>query len=318
MREINKQSFIDIASNLKLDRPALIEKDYYGVQLLKIIAGIDLEDWILIFAGGTCLAKAHTTDLSRMSEDIDIKFVAKPHVQNESKNKRKNLKKKFKKELIEEIEKNNVFSVIDESSRNEGSNRAFLISYPKIFEHEALRANIKLEFTEIKEPWFTPTTTAVGSIYAQEMDKEPEVLNCRCDTLEGILIEKLISLLRRTAKASRGHKLGEDQALVRHVYDIFFISKHGYDAEKVSRKFDEVVQYDKAQFGNLHTEFQDSPYAELKHGLRELKNNPIHEERYKNFLSPLVYYKNPPTWVEGIKNIESLTSQLFPKVTLAS
>jgi len=66
--------FADVADTLGIAYPAIVEKDYYAVQLLKLLAGLDTPGYILVFAGGTCLAKAHQNTY-RMSEDIDIKFV---------------------------------------------------------------------------------------------------------------------------------------------------------------------------------------------------------------------------------------------------
>jgi hypothetical protein len=43
--------------------PSFIEKDYYGVQLLKTIMGMPVTNWQFSFAGGTCLAKAHIKNL---------------------------------------------------------------------------------------------------------------------------------------------------------------------------------------------------------------------------------------------------------------
>ncbi|PFG07937.1 nucleotidyl transferase AbiEii/AbiGii toxin family protein [Marinobacter sp. LV10MA510-1] len=67
----------DVADALGIERPAIVEKDYYAVQLLKLLATIKPIEFDLVFAGGTSLAKAHQNTY-RMSEDIDIKLVPKP------------------------------------------------------------------------------------------------------------------------------------------------------------------------------------------------------------------------------------------------
>ena len=50
-------------------RPAIIEKDYYVTEALRIIAGNDGER--IIFKGGTSLSKGWNL-IGRFSEDVDI------------------------------------------------------------------------------------------------------------------------------------------------------------------------------------------------------------------------------------------------------
>jgi len=246
-----------------------------------------------------------------MSEDIDIKFLAKPDIAKLSNNKRKNLKKGLKTDIINLIEANEVLSVADSRSRNEGSNRMFLVDYPNEFTHTSLRSRLKLEFTEIGLFRFPAYISSVGSIYERETGQKDEITNIPCDTIENILIEKLISLLRRTAKVARGASFEDDETLVRHIYDLFFIVQNGYDESKVNDQFKFVVEYDKQQFGNNHKEFASNPNAELHYGLDQILNNPMHEKRYANFLGPLVYNPKPPTWQQGIKNIKNLATKFI-------
>src|ERR1700758_4884165 len=57
---------------LDLEDP-VIEKDYYVTQLIHALSGTEDEYFRLVFAGGTCLAKAHKI-VKRMSEDVDFKI----------------------------------------------------------------------------------------------------------------------------------------------------------------------------------------------------------------------------------------------------
>lgn len=66
--------FTDVADVLGIKNPAIVEKDYYAVQLLSTLRSLTFENYVLVFAGGTCLAKAYQNTY-RMSEDIDIKLV---------------------------------------------------------------------------------------------------------------------------------------------------------------------------------------------------------------------------------------------------
>lgn len=48
----------------------VIEKDYYVTQVIHALSGIENDYFRLVFAGGTCLAKAHKI-IKRMSEDVE-------------------------------------------------------------------------------------------------------------------------------------------------------------------------------------------------------------------------------------------------------
>lgn len=69
--------FVDIADALGLGNPAIVEKDYYVVQLLQHISALELEYHQIVFSGGTALAKS-AIKTYRMSEDVDLKLVPKP------------------------------------------------------------------------------------------------------------------------------------------------------------------------------------------------------------------------------------------------
>ena len=69
----NKAVIEEVALELGIN-PAFVEKDWYVVQILKIIGSLDLLGAQAIFAGGTALAKAHGL-LKRFSEDIDFRLV---------------------------------------------------------------------------------------------------------------------------------------------------------------------------------------------------------------------------------------------------
>lgn len=74
MPTLDPTLFSDVADALGISSPVLVEKDYYAVQLLNIINKLSFDGYQLVFAGGTCLAKAHKNTY-RMSEDVDIKLV---------------------------------------------------------------------------------------------------------------------------------------------------------------------------------------------------------------------------------------------------
>ena len=78
MRELN-EVFLAVADALNIDATSIVEKDYYVVELLRLLQPLKFETHDLVFAGGTALAKANI-QLNRMSEDVDIKIIPKPNL----------------------------------------------------------------------------------------------------------------------------------------------------------------------------------------------------------------------------------------------
>ena len=51
--------FADIADTIGLSNPAIVEKDYYVVQLLKLVNQITPQYHNIVFSGGTALPSSH-------------------------------------------------------------------------------------------------------------------------------------------------------------------------------------------------------------------------------------------------------------------
>src|ERR1700722_9868098 len=102
--------------NIKLTG-ADIEKDYSVTQVIHALSNIQNEYFRLVFAGGTCLAKAHKI-VDRMSEDIDFKI----QIKNNEKFSRSRLIKELK-EFRAQIKSSLVISGLittEDTARNEG------------------------------------------------------------------------------------------------------------------------------------------------------------------------------------------------------
>ncbi len=316
MQNIDVSLFADIADALALPGgAALIEKDYWAVQLLKQLIDSCETNWELCFAGGTCLAKAHLPTY-RMSEDLDIKII--PKLPYSSRSHAKHSRKKLKSTIYELIEKHSDFNIINYESRNEGAFKCFEISYPKAFANQNIRPDLKLELVEIDQHMISPISTKVGSIYADYATEKSgaEIQSIYCDKVETILVEKLLSLLRRTAEVSRGYidPEKEDLALVRHVYDLYLICKNGCDVKLVTNIFPAFLENEVIKFGNRHLEFKKDPNSELIHGLKEISSNNEHQKRYAQYLEPFVYHSNAPSWDEGIESLRDLAKLLLADI----
>ena len=78
MRELTVELLDDVTDALELPSSQVVEKDFRVVEILSAIMAAPLPSGArLVFAGGTCLARAHEL-VRRMSEDIDLKVVVDP------------------------------------------------------------------------------------------------------------------------------------------------------------------------------------------------------------------------------------------------
>jgi predicted nucleotidyltransferase component of viral defense system len=309
LNQLDPSLFADVADAIRLPSPAFVEKDYYAIQLLKAISEIDLPDGKLIFAGGTCLTKAHLPTY-RMSEDIDLKFIPGDSLLNLSDSQKRTFRSDFGSIIIKAIESSGPFKLMHKESRSEGRYRCLSVNYPKSHNHIALRPELKLEFTEIAAQCASPIAAPIGSIYAHVLKYPHEVQTLACDHIETILVEKFVGLLRRTAEVARGYSNSDDAALIRHVYDLHLITAQGHSFSNISDIFKQTIQRDIVQFGMRHTEFKHNPMAELLYGLGILTHDNKYKDRYEKFLGPLVYNANPPSWDNGIKSLIDLSAIL--------
>ena len=296
--------FVDVADAYSIENPAIVEKDYYAVKLLELILQLKDPNYDLVFSGGTCLSKAYQNTY-RMSEDLDIKLVAKTNV---SKSKARALRRNISNAIISSLEISSDFNLIDDPvKRNEGRNQNYAVEYPKnVKQILALRPQLKLEITESKLLDVT-YLKSIRSMCAEVQKLPPEVQEINCVSIESIACEKFISLLRRTAMVARDSTRRDDNRLIRHIYDLHSINKAINLTPELSSMIKTVIDVDRAQFANQHDEFKNNPTDELKYGLDILSSDPIHKERYNKFIDPLVYHPSPATWDEALDTLKSLS-----------
>jgi len=64
--------FQEVQEFFGFQESAPVEKDWHVIRAMRAIATVDASPFRLVFAGGTCLARAYRLT-SRMSEDVDFK-----------------------------------------------------------------------------------------------------------------------------------------------------------------------------------------------------------------------------------------------------
>jgi len=307
----NPSLFVDIADALSIDYPAIVEKDYYAVQLLKKLLNLEISGYQLVFCGGTCLAKVHR-DIFRMSEDLDIKLDPSEATIKSSRSEQRKLRKNIHNKIIDLIEKDDIFDIAEKQVKNEYRFLNFQIRYPKQFSiDKALRSELQLELTEslLVEP---PITASISSLYAKTLEKEHEIHGAICVTAETIASEKFVALLRRTAAWERDNSKKQDDMLIRHVYDLHHLSDVvNNDPARIKNLVKKVIEIDQEHFRNQQPNFAQNPFKELKYGLKCLIERPIYQERYNQFIGPLVYDQKPANWDTSLKTLRHMANMIL-------
>ena len=312
MRELN-EVFLAVADALNIDATSIVEKDYYVVELLRLLQPLKFETHDLVFAGGTALAKANI-QLNRMSEDVDIKIIPKPEVEL-SHSKAKSIRKQLNQQVQEVIAQSDIFAVEDKIVRDEYRYIELSVRYPQQFNQApCLRPFIKLELVEadlLEVPELRPITSLVYDLtkIGEPIKAFPSV------TITSTSVEKLIAILRRTAAVTRNAERADDESLVRHIYDYFKIT-HGkpQDFVYLANLAARVIQDDIDRYGRQHPQMVENPFNELLFGLAELNNNPVYRERFQRFLLPMVYDVEKVTWEQAYTHFEDSVCRVLGKL----
>ncbi len=87
------------------------------------------------------------------------------------------------------------------------------------------------------------------------------------------------------------------------------------DVAQLTAFVERTIVQDIQRYGNQYPQFCDSPVAELKLGLEELANNPVHEERYQQFVAPMVFGKQI-TWAEAYGSFRQVALSILNALPL--
>lgn len=311
--QIDSSLFVDVADAIGLGNPAIVEKDYYVVQLLRLISVLELEYHQMIFTGGTALAKS-AIKTYRMSEDIDIKLIPNQAFCNLTSRSAKRKARQLIKQHIESlIAQNDTFSIEEQASvKDEYRYFSFEIRYPQAHQQApCLRPFIKLEFIE-SDLLNESESKSIQSIYAEVLKFDIEINKMACAAILETQAEKLISMMRRTASVARNHERDDDVMLIRHIYDTYHIQRaQPSDIKSLAKLVAKAIELDVERFGNQHQQMVKSPIDELRFGLKLLTDEPKFEERYNRYVSPMVYAEKPVSWDDALAGFKTLSNQVL-------
>ncbi|WP_119298493.1 nucleotidyl transferase AbiEii/AbiGii toxin family protein [Vibrio cholerae] len=309
-----KQQFLEVSDVLELGNPAIIEKDYWVVALLAELAKVCPEHHQMVFSGGTALAKSNVKIL-RMSEDVDIKLIPNPAFHELSRAKKKAARKACVNEIEQALTQSGLFNVETRSVRDEYRYVEFELKYPQQFSQApCLRPIIKLELIETI-PLLDVEPRSIQSLLAELYQQPHEVSAFDCASIHATLVEKIISMLRRTMSVKRNTERSDDVALVRHIYDVHCITTLSMpELDSIDGLFKAVLAEDIARFGNQHAEFVANPKQELQLGLKELEENAIFRQRFHEFVTPMVFNTEPHDFDTCFASFKRIAASLIEKI----
>jgi len=312
---IDSSLFLDVSDALGLGNPAIVEKDYYVVALLKLLSKLSSDTHSLVFAGGTALAKSGIKT-HRMSEDVDIKIIPKEPLTVTSKTQKREARRELHHQVLDKIHSDDVFSIENKPIIfDEYRYQQFDIRYPQAHSiAPCLRPFIKLEFIETLL-YDEVNQRDISSLTNEVMQKAPEVETMDFSSIISTQAEKLVSMLRRTASFTRDSQRDDDPALIRHIYDTYYIQQANHtNIEKVVPLVAKVIAEDVARYGNQHKEFVESPVDELMFGLQMLEEKKIYADRFNQYVIPMVYGDIIVTWEEAFRKFKLFVKQVLSEL----
>ncbi|MGA2142467.1 MAG: nucleotidyl transferase AbiEii/AbiGii toxin family protein [Brevinematales bacterium] len=233
--QIEKRTFEDIAAEIGTS-PSYIEKDYYAVRILNALSKIVYENASLVFTGGTCLSKGYKL-IKRFSEDIDFRIHT---IVDYSRQERKDIREY----IISKIKALPDFKYMDSSLKKLNDRRffSFDVAYPRLFNDDSIRNDLRLEFT--MENVLLPTNICnIRSIAAEYEAVTETATEINCISHIEIGADKLSAFMWRVIKRDRTKALFDsenDPTIIRHLHDLAALEKVIVGSEDFIKSFKSI------------------------------------------------------------------------------
>jgi len=285
----------------------LVAKDWQVVRAMQAICHADTAPFRLVFAGGTCLARAHRL-VARMSEDVDFKVV--PPDDAMSNNQRRQALGRLRDQVVERL--TDAGFVLAQPPKSRDANQytvLHLATDSGAGQDGPLRPTIQIELSYAALR--TPTIRLpVASFVNQAYGRPPELAEVECVSITETAAEKAVSLTRRTAMELAGLNRAPDPTLVRHIYDLHMVRQQVDQAEG-SNLMQSIARMDAEQFGHQHPAYRDDIAGETRKALAYLSTSPVVRTRYEGFVSAMVYGEIAP-FGAAIATVQELVKAAWP------
>jgi Nucleotidyl transferase AbiEii toxin, Type IV TA system len=299
------KSLIEEVALVKGINPSFVEKDWWVVQVLKVINEIHYDGFEIIFSGGTCLSKAHLL-LQRFSEDIDFRVAASKSVQN-----RKSFSA-FKKEVVAALRAQGLV-INDAQIKARDSNRFFSVvtDYESYFSHSnALRPHILIELT-IRKTQLPSIDLSVSSFVGELTNQLPEVEKIRCINPIESAADKLSAIAWRIPDRVRDGE-NDDPSLVRHLHDLAILKDQALAFSDFAKLIAGAMEQDenRAKTINLIGLTRAEKFERM---LEALENDINYPQEYDRFVKGVSYAVegNIPNFDKAMQAVRDLVKAVL-------
>lgn len=321
--KIEKVAIFNEIATQKGMKPFAVEKDWWVSRTLEIIFQMPIAKY-LVFKGGTSLSKSWKL-INRFSEDIDLAIDKEffGFTGELGKNQRDKLRKKAgaytTSTFFEELKQafaakgfNGLEFVVIESQDSDQDPRVLEIFYPNVItpdtEYVLPRVQIEVSCRSLREPFSIQSFGAlVDEIYADKEFANP-VFEVPTVNAERTFLEKLFLLheeFHRPAEKMRVDRLS------RHLYDIYQLSKAGYDVKALNNKelYETIVahRYQYSRIGEVNYNFHHPKYLDPIPPADVIAD---WESDYVKMKEDMIYELNKPSFEDLINNLKELQKKL--------
>ncbi|MFY9478146.1 MAG: nucleotidyl transferase AbiEii/AbiGii toxin family protein [Aquabacterium sp.] len=304
---------LEVQKHFALPSTALVEKDWHVIRAMQAVSRVDAAPFRLVFAGGTCLARAHKL-VQRMSEDVDFKVVPNETTPRSASKLRQQLgalRDRITASLQEAgfpVEPGTATAI-----RSRDANRYTiyqLTATPSGSADSHLRPTLQVElsYADLRLP---SIDLPVSSFVSEAYGRPPEIRAMACASVTETAAEKLVSLTRRTAMELAGKGRASDPTLLRHIYDLHTIRDHTDQATAVALAR-EIAIADAEEFANQHPAYRADIAAETHKALAHLRNDPEVRARYERFVAAMVYGERSD-FIDAIMTMTHLAEEAWPR-----
>ena len=222
----------EIAAEMGIS-PAFVEKDWFSVQALKAIAGLENDGFQTIFSGGTSLSKGYGL-IQRFSEDLDFRCLA---LQSGTGGHMRRLRRAYREGMLDAVGCSEALVLERDGVATASNYVKFELGYhQQQASNPALRSGLQVEFS-FTQPRIEAEPRKIQSFVSAFSGGEAE-LELLCLSPIETAADKLSALTWRVLKRDRT-AAADDPAMIRHLHDIAALITITRDSQSL---FVETVQ----------------------------------------------------------------------------
>jgi predicted nucleotidyltransferase component of viral defense system len=302
---------IEATSNkLNLNEYA-VEKDIHITRAIHTLSQVQNDYFALVFQGGTSLSKAYKV-IKRLSEDADFRVIQKPIAEKLGKGARRNKLRRFRHALIETLRQSK-FNIPEANIKvfYEGRFTSIQAEFEGANTKDYLKPFIAIECFAGKlalPPKTKQITTLIKETLGEHCDHETRAVSCV--SLDETAAEKWVALTRRVAN-SRVHFRESHKHLVRHLYDLYHLSKNDLLTGAYTGLVKSLIEKDRLQFRKYNSDYLNHPVQTSEAAFKALNTDPQWRDHWQHFLDNMVYDAVKPTFDDAYSHLQTMSQTIF-------